>query len=134
MKTILIITTLLLVGCATKPTGQYIGKVRTTYYCAAEDKKWGDQVAMHPKMRAAAGVTVAVDPKVIPYGTHINIPALKKEFGDSYFIAEDTGAHVKKKIASKGKALIIDIYVDNRKEMDYLASTNPPYMDAYLIK
>lgn len=133
--TIYLLIPLLLIGCATKQEqGKYLGKVRTTYYCAAEDKKWGSQVAMHPKMRAVAGKTVAVDPRIINYGTHIKIPGLEKYFGDSYFVAEDTGGAVKSRKASGGKTLVLDIYVDNRVKMNYLANNNEPYLDAFLIE
>ena len=47
--------------------------------------------------------TIAVDPKVIPYGTKVYIP----EFGKT-FIANDTGG------AIKGNK--IDIFMNNRKE------------------
>jgi 3D (Asp-Asp-Asp) domain-containing protein len=133
-KLLIIFIPLLFVGCATKKPVSYIGKVRATYYCAAEDPKWGNKVAMHPKMVAVAGKTVAVDPKKIPYGTHIKIPALAPIFGDSYFVAEDTGGAVKSMKSSRGKALVIDIYVDNRRQMEYLAKKTEPYLDAYLIK
>lgn len=135
MNKLFLLLPLLLIGCATKQQrGKYLGKVRTTYYCAAEDKKWGDKVAMCPKLRAVAGITVAVDPKKIPYGTHINIPELGEVFGDPYFVAQDCGSAVSKMTASHGKTLVIDIYVDNRHTMNYFARNNEQYMDAFLLE
>lgn len=136
MKNIILLclTSCLFIGCATKPSGKYLGKVRTTYYCAAEDRKWGNKVAMSSKLRASEGVTVAVDPKVIPYGSTIKIPELEQSIGSEVFIAQDTGSSVKSRKASGGKTIIIDVYVDSRYKMNVLAANNDPYLDAYLVE
>ncbi|MFZ4696272.1 MAG: 3D domain-containing protein, partial [Verrucomicrobiia bacterium] len=44
---------------------------------------------------AVEGVTCAVDPRVIPYGSRIRIPALDGFVGDGWFLAQDTGSAVK---------------------------------------
>lgn len=45
------------------------------------------------------GRTVAVDPKIFPYGTKFRLPDFEKEL-----VAEDTGSDVLKKTASKKRA------------------------------
>lgn len=50
---------------------------------------------------AQAGVTIAVDPSVIPYGTEVNI-------NDHIYIAQDTGGNI--------KGARIDVYFDDHQE------------------
>lgn len=71
-----------------KETTKQSNKYRLTAYCACEicNGKWAGQTAtgVVPK----EGRTIAVDPKVIPYGTHVII------YGHEY-IAEDCGGGIK---------------------------------------
>jgi 3D (Asp-Asp-Asp) domain-containing protein len=48
-----------------------------------------------------AGRTIAVDPRVIPYGSKVKIPAL----GNNTYIAEDTGGAI--------RGMHIDVYMSN---------------------
>ena len=81
-----------------KPTSEYQWMTFTATFYA------GDQKGLHPQLRTAtgtratAGRTIAVDPKVIPYGTKVYIE------GWGYRIAEDCGGF-------SGKH--IDIFVDH---------------------
>ena len=61
--------------------------------------------------------TIAVDPKVIPYGTKIYIPCF-----DEVFVAEDCGS------AIKGNK--IDIFMDNEKSMNDWGRQN---IEIYLL-
>ncbi len=61
--------------------------------------------------------TIAVDPKVIPYGTKIYIP-----YFDEVFVAEDCGS------AIKGNK--IDIFMDNAKNMNDWGRRN---IDIYIL-
>lgn len=71
-----------------KETKKQSSKYRLTAYCACEicNGKWAGQTAtgVVPK----EGRTIAVDPKVIPYGTHVII------YGHEY-VAEDCGGGIK---------------------------------------
>lgn len=79
-----------------------LGKFKVTAYCPCRkcSEGYGNRTATG--VRARQGRTVAVDPKVMPYGTRIYI----KGMGE--FVAEDCGGGV------KGKH--IDIYFESHQE------------------
>jgi len=70
-----------------------------------------------------AGKTIAVDPKVIPYGSKIHIPRMGKTY-----ISGDTGPAVVSKTASKGKTIVVDIYCSSKAEAQKLIKKYPMYM------
>ena len=78
-----------------------LGEFKITHYCSCEkcSGQWGNLTATG--VRAKAGHTIAVDPRVIPYGSVVLID------GHEY-VAEDTGG------AIKGER--IDIYCDSHQE------------------
>ena len=94
-------------------------KATLTFYNGLDDQ-YGSTTARpgnSGKAEAEHGITVAVDPKVIPYNSRIYIPSLKKfsKNGDGIFIAHDTGSAVKSRKASKGRGNsnpVIDIYAN----------------------
>ena len=83
---------------------EYLGEFTVTAYCPYEDE-YGNATARpyNGEYIAVEGITVAVDPKVIPYGSVVIID------GHSY-IAHDCGGAVKGKV--------IDIYFDSIEEMN----------------
>ena len=74
---------------------------RVTYY-------WGDGITSLGK-KPICGKTLAVDPKIIPYGSIVKIP----QMGGS-FISSDTGSAVRSRLAAKklGKpqAIVVDVF------------------------
>ena len=80
-----------------------LGEYKLTAYCPCEDcsEGWGNSTSTGAI--ATQGRTVAVDPKVIPYGTKIVIDGHEHEY-----IAEDCGG------AIKGNR--IDVYFDSHQE------------------
>ncbi len=93
---------------------------RLTFYTRFDDGpeyETGVTAAPSPltkERRAEEGVTIAVDPSQIPYGSKVRIPALAEfsKNGDGVFIAHDTGAAVKKRTASGGALPVLDVFVD----------------------
>ncbi len=81
---------------------QHLGEFKLTAYCACEKccGKWANSLTATGTI-PAQGRTIAVDPKVIPYGTRVVIN------GHTY-VAEDCGG------AIKGNR--IDIFFDNHAE------------------
>lgn len=113
---------------------------RVTFWCIQErGYTWGKQIASNPKGRAREGITAAVDPKKLEYGTKLFIPKLKGIVGDGMFIAEDTGKDVRGMKAipkSKRKEVfhVIDIYVSSLAKMNEYSKKNPQYMEVYILK
>jgi 3D (Asp-Asp-Asp) domain-containing protein len=89
---------------------------RVTYYWTHHNKT---STGVKPK----AGRTIAVDPKIIPYGSKVHIP----EMGKTY-LAQNTGPWVVSKKASKGKTIVVDIYCRTKAEADALIKKYPAYM------
>lgn len=96
--------------------GECLGNFKLTHYCACElccDVETGITATGAPVIE---GRTIAVDPKVIPYGTKVII-------NGHIFTAEDCGG------AIKGNR--IDIYVNEHAKANALGVK---YADVYLLK
>lgn len=96
-------------------------KVRITTYWA----KGGDTDGWSAKRESSTGVTlkpnisVAVDPRIIPYFSRIYIPNL------GFRYAHDTGTAVIRKKASGGKYPVIDVFFLHKKDAIRFANTHP---------
>ena len=86
--------------------GASLGTFKLTFYCGCVicSEQWGKQTATGTT--CVEGRTIAVDPRVIPYGTRVHIDG----FGD--FVAEDCGG------AIKGNH--IDIYMEDHARCNAL--------------
>ena len=96
--------------------GRNLGTFKLTYYCACElccDVETGITATGAPVVE---GRTIAVDPRVIPYGTQVII-------GGHIFTAEDCGGAIKENH--------IDIYVNDHATAQALGVN---YADVYLKK
>lgn len=82
---------------------------RITYYT---DKQTASGV------KPVQGDTVAAE-RAFKFGTRFHIPDLKKisKDGKGVFTTSDRGPAVEKRIASKGKYPVIDIYVSNHSKI-----------------
>jgi 3D (Asp-Asp-Asp) domain-containing protein len=65
------------------------------------------------------GRSCAVDPRLIPYGSRVEIPSAGLKL-----TAHDTGSAVVAKTASRGKLPIVDVYFKKRREAEEFARSN----------
>lgn len=93
-------------------------KCTITFYNDEEDE-YGQTTARQNAAGlfiAVHGETIAVDPKIIPYGSQVHIPALTALTPDrmGVFFAHDTGSAVKSKVSSIARGNdypVIDVFV-----------------------
>lgn len=115
-----------------------MGTARMTMYNGKDDQ-YGTETAKPNRLgqsQAIPGETIAVDPKVIPYGSYVKIPGTESAsaHGDGVWYAHDTGGDVKSEKAAGGKTPVIDMYTssDNlnnpayNKNFQYQVLSQPP--------
>lgn len=81
--------------------------------------------------RLQAGITVAADPRVLPYGTVIEIAGIGKR------VVQDTGSHVVERLASRKRGVnypVIDLYFENRSDALRFAGRNEPFAEIRVVK
>lgn len=96
-------------------TATYLGRFKLTGYCPCRQCSEGYGTRTATGTRAVAGRTVAVDPRVIPYGTHLMIN------GHEY-VAEDRGGAV--------RGNHIDVYYNTHAEARNVLA----YADVYILQ
>jgi 3D (Asp-Asp-Asp) domain-containing protein len=121
---------LILLWCLTTPTlsDEYLARV--TYYWAGNGGQIGAKTATGKIARC--GETVAVDPKIIPYGSVVKIPKMNKEM-----VAVDTGSAVKARTASKKLGrnnIVIDVFCANKKIAEERTKKYPMFMKIIVEK
>ena len=96
-------------------------KVRlTTYWAKGGDTDgWSANRQSSTGVRLKPNVSVAVDPRVIPYFSRLYIPNL------GFRYAHDTGTAVIRKKASGGKYPVVDIFFLHKKDAERFANNNP---------
>ena len=89
-------------------------KVRITTYWAkgGDTDKWSAKRQSSTGVRLKPNVSVAVDPRIIPYFSRIYIPNL------GFRYAHDTGTAVIRKKASGGKYPIIDVFFLHKRDAE----------------
>lgn len=119
------------VVAAAKPVAAptLIGRLaRLTAYWTTEDP-WTAKHESSTGIRLHEG-HCAVDPKLIPYGSVVQIP------GMGNYVAVDTGSAVISRQAALGSgqtkaerdALVVDLFFENRKEAEEFAAHGPAYV------
>jgi 3D (Asp-Asp-Asp) domain-containing protein len=78
--------------------------------------------------RLREGVSVAVDPRLIPFYKRLYIPNL------GIRVAHDTGTAVKLKKASGGKLPVIDVFFEKKKDAMNFAYNNPKIVTVSVYK
>ena len=96
-------------------------KVRITAYWAkgGDTDSWSAKRQSSTGVRLKPNVSVAVDPRIIPYFSRVYIPNLGMR------IAHDTGTDVIRRKASRGKYPVIDIFFLHKKDALKFANNNP---------
>jgi len=99
--------------------------VRRTVYWAYGSGTDSDSAALRSSTgrQLQQGISVAVDPAVIPYLSKIEFP----DIGTRY--ATDTGGAVKARTASGGKAPIIDVFFLKKEDALKFANSTPEYIN-----
>lgn len=99
-----------------------------TFYNGLDDEYGATTARANPEgvCKAIHGLTIAVDPAIIPYGSRVHIPDLAgfSRGGDGVFYAHDTGSAVKARTASlrRGSVFpVIDVYADVKTNAELLA-------------
>jgi len=122
----IILISLMLCGCSYSkpPKKSNTHTVRVTYYWPGSGGQIGNITSTGKPAKHYQ--TCAVDPKIFPYGSKIHIHEKNKTF-----IANDTGAWIKKRVAAKkmGKDVpVIDIFVKSESEAKRLIKKYPHFM------
>ena len=129
---ILSLLTAVVLAVAPLPKKEYVEyRARITFYSHNSDK-YGSRVADPTIKRAKQGITVAAHPD-FKFGTEIEIPELKQYLGDTTYTVQDRGSAVTKKRASRGKAYVFDVYVEDPKLIRKFY-TIPEYMTVRVKK
>lgn len=105
--------------------------VRLTTYSVNEKRgdKWTRKLQSSTGIKLQNKYSAAVDPKIIPYFSKIEIP----EVNLSLF-SHDTGSAVKSRLASRrtGKQPIIDVFFQRESEAREFRLNNPQIVEAYI--
>ena len=129
---ILSLLTAVVLAVTPLPKKEYVEyRARITFYSHNSDK-YGSRVADPTIKRAKQGITVAAHPD-FKFGTEIEIPELKQYLGDTTYTVQDRGSAVTKKRASRGKAYVFDVYVEDPKLIRKFY-TIPEYMTVRVKK
>lgn len=99
-----------------EPISDYLGEFVLTAYCACKNCCGKTDGVTATGTIATAGRTIAVDPKVIPYGSEVII-------NDHIYIAEDCGGGINN--------YHIDIYFDSHEEA---LQFGVQYADIYIVR
>lgn len=100
-------------------------RVRITFYSG--QSKWGRKTSTGAISKHLA--TCAVDPRIIPYGSTVEIPSL-----DWKLKAVDTGPAVVSKAAGKGKVPVVDIFVNTQSDISHYNARTPDYVTVHVKK
>ncbi|NJK91965.1 MAG: hypothetical protein HC904_09150 [Blastochloris sp.] len=115
-----------------KLTGKTFTVTLTTYWARGRGSDyWTRKYTSATGQKLVAGVSVAADPKVIPYGSIIEIEGLGRR------VVKDTGSHVIKRVASHRRGVsypVIDLFFESREEALAFARKNPSFAQVKVIQ
>ena len=103
----------------------------TTYWAVGRGSDyWTRRFTSSTGQRLIDGVTVAADPKVIPYGSIIDIEGVGRR------IVKDTGSHVVQRVASRRRGVnypVIDLFFASRQDALVFARNHGPFAEVRII-
>jgi 3D (Asp-Asp-Asp) domain-containing protein len=105
-------------------------KARVTYYYP-QSPYWS-KVSCPKSKTAKEGITIAAHPD-FKYGTKLYIPELKSAVGNGVFTVQDRGPAVTRKVASRGRAYVFDVFVSSNAKLRHMTSLKPEYMKVYVV-
>lgn len=91
---------------------------------------WTRRFTSSTGTRLVAGVSVAADPRIIPYGSIIEIEGVGRR------IVKDTGTHVIQRLASRKRGVdypVIDLFFSSRQEALLFARNHPPFAQVWIV-
>jgi 3D (Asp-Asp-Asp) domain-containing protein len=104
----------------------------TTYWARGKGAdRWTRRFQSATGLRLQQGVSVAADPRVLPYGTVIEIPGVGRR------VVKDTGSHVVERVASRKRGVdypVVDIFFNTRDEALRFARSNPPFAEIRVVQ
>lgn len=104
----------------------------TTYWAVGRGSDyWTRRFTSATGQRLVPGLSVAADPKVIPYGSIIEIEGVGRR------VVKDTGTHVIQRVASRKRGVdypVIDLFFKSRQEALAFARKHPPFAEVKIIK
>lgn len=94
--------------------GQEVEVWITAYWSFPKQDRWTTrrECSVSPDVRLTEGEHIAADPRIIPYGSKIKLP------DGTIREVVDTGKDVKRKKASNGKYIIIDVYFVHKDDAE----------------
>lgn len=104
----------------------------TTYWAqGAGSDYWTRKKISSTGQKLVPGVSVAADPRVIPYGSIIDIKGVGRR------VVKDTGAHVVRRVASQRRGVnypVIDLFFERREDALRFARSNPAFAEVKVVK
>jgi 3D (Asp-Asp-Asp) domain-containing protein len=104
----------------------------TTYWAIGNGSDyWTRKHTSSTGQPLVAGVSVAADPRVIPYGSIIDIKGVGRR------VVKDTGSHVVKRVASLRRGVsypVIDLFFERREDALRFARSNPAFAEVRVVK
>ncbi len=115
-----------------KGKGKAFTVTLTTYWAkGAGSDYWTRKHVSSTGQKLVSGVSVAADPRVIPYGSLIEIKGVGRR------VVKDTGSHVVQRVASRKRGVpypVVDLFFDNREDALHFARNNSAFAEVKVLR
>jgi len=103
----------------------------TTYWAIGRGSDyWTRRFTSSTGQKLVDRVTVAADPKILPYGSVIDIQGVGRR------VVSDTGTHVIRRVASRKRGVnypVVDLFFANRRDALEFARNHAPFAEVRII-